>query len=99
MGTIWERRFRRLAGIGILALVLGAAGTVSAQKAPNAPAPGQAQQFLTVEEHDAQQTKSEFYRLFDHYPPTLLGVFKLDPSLLTQEQYLTPYPALANFLK
>ncbi|MEZ5319831.1 MAG: hypothetical protein R2752_20685 [Vicinamibacterales bacterium] len=33
------------------------------------------------------------------YAPTLAGVLKLDPTLMTNEAYLAPYPALAEFLK
>jgi hypothetical protein len=36
--------------------------------------------------------------LLDHYPPTLRTVFTVDHSLLSNEAYLAPYPALAGFL-
>lgn len=52
----------------------------------------------TVEPADAQRTKEEFSRLLDHYPPTLRTVFAIDPSLLSNETYLAPYPALVSFL-
>lgn len=85
-------------GLGILTMAL-AATPVSAQKLPKATfAPNQSQQFVTVEPPDAQRTKGEFEQLLSRYPPTLRRVFKVDPSLLTQEQYLAPYPALVNFL-
>ena len=32
------------------------------------------------------------------YPPSLVEVLRLDPSLLTNPAYLEPYPALAEFL-
>jgi hypothetical protein len=32
------------------------------------------------------------------YPPSLVEVLRLDPSLLTNPAYLAPYPALAEFL-
>jgi hypothetical protein len=71
----------------------------SAQRLQNGTlAPGQSQQFVTVEQPDAERTKNEFEQLLNRYPPTLHRVFKQDPSLLTQEQYLHPYPALVNFL-
>jgi hypothetical protein len=54
------------------------------------------QQFATVE--PAQQIKSQFENLLNRYPPNLRRVFKADPGLLTQEEYLAPYPALVNFL-
>lgn len=56
-------------------------------------------QFVTVEQPDADQTKREFQDLMNKYPPNLRAVFKEDPSLMSQEQYLTTYPALANYLQ
>jgi hypothetical protein len=47
---------------------------------------------------DAQRTQEELSRMLEHYPPTLRGVFQLDPSLLDNPTYLAPYPALAAFL-
>jgi hypothetical protein len=61
-------------------------------------APGQPAQFVTIAEPDAQRTKNEFERLLGRYPPTVRGVFRQDPTLMTQQQYLAPYPALASFL-
>jgi len=49
-------------------------------------------------EPDAQRTKDEFQRLLERYQPTLRGVFALDPSLLTNQPYMAPYPALVSFL-
>jgi len=79
----------------------GHAATAAARKALGAErtsAPAQPSQFVTVEQPDAQQTKNEFEALLDRYPPTLRRVFKVDPSLLTQQQYLATYPALVSFL-
>jgi hypothetical protein len=53
---------------------------------------------MNVPYPDAQRTKAEFERLLGRYPPSVRGVFKQDPTLMTQQQYLVPYPALANFL-
>jgi hypothetical protein len=47
---------------------------------------------------DARETRERLENLFEKYPPSLVGVLKLDPSLLTNEAYLAPYPALAAFL-
>jgi len=52
-----------------------------------------------VDQPDAQRTQGELAALLEHYPPTLRGVLALDPSLLDNEAYLTPYPALVSFLK
>jgi hypothetical protein len=51
-----------------------------------------------TERPDAEHTKEALSRVLDQYPPSLRGVFALDPSLLTNPAYLAPYPALASFL-
>ncbi len=45
-----------------------------------------------------KRTRDELTRLLERYPPTLKNVFALDPSLLSNEAYLAPYPALVAFL-
>jgi hypothetical protein len=37
--------------------------------------------------------------LLQQYPPSLTQVLKLDPSLLSDDSYLAPYPALAQFIE
>jgi hypothetical protein len=54
---------------------------------------------VTLEQPDAQRTQQELSNLLQHYPPTLRSVLALDPSLLSNQSYLAPYPALANFLR
>ena len=56
-----------------------------------APAP-------TLDQPDAERTKDDLSQLLDKYPPALRNVLALDPSLLSNQSYLTPYPALASFL-
>jgi hypothetical protein len=51
-----------------------------------------------LEQPDAQRTKEELARLLEHYPPSLPAVLALDPSLLSNESFLEPYPSLAGFL-
>jgi hypothetical protein len=85
----------------VLVLAL-AALPLAAQKVQKVPAglvTEKAPQFAEeVEQPDAGQTRDKLQQLLDRYPPTLRTVFKEDPTLLTQEQYLAPYPALVNFL-
>ena len=47
---------------------------------------------------DAQGTKRDFDRLLNRYPPTVRGVFREDPNLMLQPQYVAKYPALEAFL-
>ena len=51
-----------------------------------------------IEQPDAQQVRAEMWRLLQGYPPSLRTVLALDPSLLGNESYLAPYPALVSFL-
>jgi hypothetical protein len=82
----------------VLVLAL-AVWPAAAQKSSKPVAePAAEKQFVNVEQPNADQTKSEFDQLLSRYPPTVRGVFKQDPTLMTQPQYVAPYPALANFL-
>lgn len=51
-----------------------------------------------LEQPDAQRTRNQLSQLLERYPPALRGVLGLDPSLLSNQAYLTPYPALLGFL-
>jgi hypothetical protein len=51
-----------------------------------------------IAQPDAQRTREELSNLMDRYPPALRGVLALDPSLLANQGYLAPYPALTGFL-
>jgi len=50
------------------------------------------------EQPDAQKLQQALSNLLQRYPPTLRNVLALDPSLLTNQSYLAPYPTLGNFL-
>jgi hypothetical protein len=86
-------RMMRVLGVGLLA------GFVAWAQAPTpiprdpAPLP-----IVTVEQPDAQRTRDELRQLLQRYPPALRGVLGLDPSLLSNQAYLAPYPALLSFL-
>ena len=47
---------------------------------------------------NAFQTRQMFQQLLRQYPPFLLEVFQLDPSLLTNQGFLSSYPNLTSFL-
>jgi hypothetical protein len=47
---------------------------------------------------NAPETQRRLYELLQGYPPSLGQVLSLDPTLLTNQAYLEPYPALAAFL-
>jgi hypothetical protein len=78
-------RIWRAAGLGLVAVCLWAQ-----------PAPGRRE--VSPDQPDAERTKESWGRLLERYPPTLRGVFALDPSLMTNQGYMAPYPELVTFL-
>jgi len=60
--------------------------------AESAPAPA------IVDDRNAGDTKERLRQIFDQYPPSVGQVLRLDPSLLTNPDYLAPYPTLAAYL-
>jgi hypothetical protein len=74
-------------------LTAGPSGWAQPTKNPPLP-PG-----VTIEQPDANATKDQLSRLLEHYPPTLRNVLALDPSLLSNDAFLAPYPALVELLK
>ncbi|MBI3492269.1 MAG: hypothetical protein HY047_10885 [Acidobacteria bacterium] len=58
----------------------------------------QAGQVIAIADQNAERTREQLRETLDRYPPSLRQVLRLDPSLLTKSDYLTPYPSLAAFL-
>lgn len=87
-------------------VAFGPARQASAQTAAVPDAPKQlravsappAIQTIVVGDQNADRTRDEFMRLLERYPPSLGRVLKLDPTLLSNQAYLAPYPALGAFL-
>jgi hypothetical protein len=46
----------------------------------------------------AEETRRDLEEVLKQYPPTLPRILRMDPSLLSNPEYLKPYPALAAFL-
>jgi hypothetical protein len=91
------RHTLRLAELALFVAVL--APSLARSQTPKSVQPtAQSPSILTVEQPDAQRAKEEFSALLDHYPPSLRGVLALDPTLLDNQSYLGPYPALVSFL-
>lgn len=90
------------------AAVVPASAGQAAQAPPRGPAgraaPADAQQMVprTVQvvpsEIDARQTAERLHQILEQHPPSLREVFRLDPTLLDNPDYLAPYPQLAAFL-
>jgi hypothetical protein len=47
---------------------------------------------------NAEQVREQWRELLDRHPPSLGEVLRLDPTLLTNADYMAPYPDLAGFL-
>src|SRR5215831_15768434 len=77
--------------------VLAASTTWAQQPVPKLADP--VPPVVAIEQPDAQRSQQELVNLLQRYPPSLHGVLALDPSLLTNDSYLAPYPALRNFLR
>jgi hypothetical protein len=79
-----------------------ATGSAAAQR-PQAPSAEPAQRdratSATVLHMDADEARRALEEVFKQYPPSLPRVLRLDPTLLTNDAYLQPYPQLAAFLK
>jgi len=75
-------RYPRL--LAILLTAVSLSGVASAQVAPS--------------EGNAEGTRRQLSELLSEYPPTVTRVLQTDPALLTNKEYLAPYPALAAFV-
>jgi hypothetical protein len=51
-----------------------------------------------ADEHNAREVRQRLEEILRDYPPSLGQVLRLDPSLLTPDDYLAPYPVLAAFI-
>jgi hypothetical protein len=90
-----------LAGL-TLALTLGSAGLL-AQAGAVSRTPTTAGQTVVLNQPlpagpSAEQIREEFTEVLKRYPPQVAQILKLDPTLLTREDYLTPYPAIGAYL-
>jgi len=90
----------------VLAALLAAATPAMAAQAgaarprqASAPAPSAPAERSQADDENARETRDRLVSLLRQYPPSLGEVLRLDPSLLVNDAYLAPYPALAAFLK
>ena len=60
--------------------------------------PGRADQPPSADS-DARNTRAHLLEILHQYPPSLTLVLQLDASLMSKEDYLAPYPALAAYLQ
>jgi hypothetical protein len=86
----------RLALLTTLMLTTLPAGTAAGQPARAVPPRDAAP--AVVDERTARETRDRLHEILDQYPPSVAQVLRLDPSLLTNQDYLSLYPSLATFL-
>jgi hypothetical protein len=91
----------------VIAATLSAAQPGEAAQRPPTPSsgrPASAEQGQPVQapfvsdSADAEETRRALMEMMEKYPPSLGRILKLDPTLMTSEAYLAPYPGLAAFL-
>lgn len=85
----------------LLALTQSAAGAqkpTGSTARPAVPSVGQAESAPVSQEASAEQTRSQLEVILDRYPPAVGRVLKLDPSLITNQAYMAPYPALSAYV-
>jgi hypothetical protein len=103
---------RALAGVLVASAILSAPVSIDAQ-APiesrqpvrpqggaQAPAPAPAPPVsYENDRRNAEETRQRLRQVIERYSPSLFEVFKHDPTLLRNEEYLASYPGLAAFLQ
>ncbi len=79
-------------------LMLARLATADAAAQPAKAAPSRDVAPAVVDERTARETRDRLHEVLDQYPPSVAQVLRLDPSLLTKQDYLSPYPTLATVL-
>lgn len=70
----------------------------SARPAPEAPAPPAPATAAPLQPYDANETREQLGNILRQYPPSVADVLRIDPSMLSNQDYLSTYPTLAAFL-
>ena len=83
--------------VAVLTSLSLAAGAASAQT--HNAAPRDVTAVSSGAQMDADEMRRALEAVLQQYPPSLPRILKMDPTLLSTEGYLQPYPQLAAFLK
>lgn len=100
-------RFRSLAPVAAAAVLtasLLAVPSVALAQTPRPPAPPASPQSATAptvvfESRNADETRQALMEVMRRYPPSVGQMLKQDPGLMSNQQYMAPYPALSQFLQ
>ncbi len=88
------RAFAPVAAAAVLtASLLAVPSVVSAQTTAQAP------QTVVVDNRNAEETREALMEVLKRYPPSFSRMLKQDPGLMSNTQYMTPYPAVVQFLQ
>ena len=85
--------------IVISGLIWAFSGPAHAQTAAVPARPGQTTVTQTLVDQDADTVRDQFSDLLRRDAPTLGQILRLDPSLMSRDGYLAPYPNVEAFLK
>ncbi len=91
---------RRLVFIfAICGLIWALAGPAAAQTTLAARQSQAAQSTALAPDLNAESVREQFNTILRQYSPGLGRILALDPSLMLRDDYMAPYPAVAQFLK
>lgn len=54
---------------------------------------------VVIDRQNASETRERLRELLNEFPPALAQVLRLDPTLISNSDYLAPYPSLAAYLR
>jgi hypothetical protein len=74
--------------------------SIAAAQAPRTPTPAPPATVpgAAALETDAREVRDEFERILMRYPPEVGRILKMDPTMLTNQQYLAQYPTIQQFV-
>ena len=87
-----------LASVSLASPALARQTRESARELPPTLQPRDRTNVTAVTTLDAEETRRQLEDVLRAYPPSLPRIMRMDPTLLNNEAYLQPYPALAAFL-
>jgi hypothetical protein len=98
-------RLGLLRAVGPVVLLLALTYPAAAAQKPNGSSTRQTasnveqtESAATSQEATAEQTREQLERILEKYPPAVGRVLKLDPSLMSNQAYMAPYPLLSSYI-
>jgi Skp family chaperone for outer membrane proteins len=82
----------------VIALSSAAFAQTTPSRQPAEAAAAQTTRSAVVLETDAREVRQQLAQLLNKYPPELGRILKMDPTMLSNQQYLAQYPSVQQFL-